>query len=285
MFIEYIKLLRTHQYIKNLFIFLPLFFSHKFTDIHLVLKTFLAFIAFSFVASSIYILNDIKDIEEDKKHPKKRFRPLASGKIPLKRALFIMLFMGITGFLLMLILSIKASLVLLMYVVLNILYSFYLKHVAILDITIISIGFVIRLFVGSFVGNIPLSIWIVILTFLLAMFLALAKRRDDIIIFEKTGIKLRKVIDGYNKQFLDISMAIMSAVVIVAYILYTIEMSHYSNYLYITSFWVIIGIMRYLQITFVNQNSGSPTEIVLKDKFIQLVLIGWILNFVWILYL
>ena len=130
--------------------------------------------------------------------------------------------------------------------------------------------------------------WIVIMTFLLSLFIALAKRRDDVIIFMKTGNVLRKVINGYNMQFLDVSMAIMASVVIVVYTSYTtsldvIERVH-SEYLYLTTFFVIVGIMRFLQLTFVLHQSGSPTNIVLKDKFIMIILAFWILSYSWILY-
>jgi len=285
---DIIKLMRPHQYIKNLFIFLPLFFALKITNIDLLINAFIAFIAFSLTASAIYILNDYHDIEEDKQHPKKKNRPLASGAISKSKAVVIMLTLAIAGFLLMLTLSIKAMIILSAYVIMNIAYSFRLKHIAILDVTIIAIGFVLRLFIGSAVTGIPLSMWIVTITFLLALFMALAKRRDDVLIYLDTGKRMRKVIDGYNLQFLDTSMAIMASVVIVAYTIYTtseavIEKVH-SEYLYLTALFVILGIMRYLQIAFVLKDSGSPTKIVLKDRFIQLTLVGWLLTFSWILY-
>jgi len=283
-----IKLMRPHQYIKNLFIFLPLFFALKITDINLLLNTVIAFIAFSLTASAIYTLNDYYDIEEDRKHPKKKNRPLASGAISKVQAITIMLVLSVAGFTLMASLSLKAAGILAVYVIMNIAYSFYLKHVAIVDIVIIAIGFTLRLFVGSAVTDIALSMWIVIMTFLLALFIALAKRRDDVLIYLDTGKKMRKVIDGYNLQFLDTVMAIMASVVIVAYIIYTVSPEVaarvHSDYLYLTALFVILGIMRYLQVTFVFKDSGSPTRIVLKDRFMQLTLIGWILTFTWILY-
>jgi len=175
------------------------------------------------------------------------------------------------------------------YVVMNFAYSFRLKHIAILDITIISIGFILRIFVGSVVTDVPLSMWIVIMTFLLALFMALAKRRDDILIYMETGKKMRKVIDGYNLKFLDTAMAIMAAVVIVAYILYTnstaIGLRENGELLYLTSLFVIVGILRYLQISYVEEASGSPTRVLLKDRFTQLNLLGWVAVFFWILYL
>ena len=283
-----IKLMRPHQYIKNLFIFLPLFFALKIGDKVLLLNDIIAFISFSLTASAIYILNDYHDIKEDKKHPKKKNRPLASGNITKSKAIFMMFILFILGTTIMGLLSIKALFVLLIYIILNIAYTFYLKYIAILDITIIAIGFVIRLFIGSIVTDITLSIWIVLMTFLLALFMALAKRRDDVIIFLNTGQKMRKVVDGYNLQFLDSAMSIMASVVIVSYTIYTtspevIEKFH-TKYLYLTSIFVILAILRYLQITFVYLNSGSPTKIVLKDHFIQSTIIAWIVSFVWILY-
>ena len=283
-----IKLMRPHQYIKNLFIFLPLFFAMKITDTALFTNAIIAFIAFSLTASAIYTLNDYHDIEEDRQHPKKKNRPLASGAISKSQAIVIMTVLAVTGFSLMATLSLSAVGILAAYVVMNIAYSFYLKHVAILDVTIIAIGFVLRLFIGSAVTGIPLSMWIVVMTFLLALFMALAKRRDDVLIFMETGKKMRKVIDGYNLQFLDTSIAIMASVVIVAYTIYTtspeVVSRVHSEYLYLTALFVILGVLRYLQVAFVLKDSGSPTKIVLKDRFMQFVLLGWVITFAWILY-
>ncbi len=280
--------MRPHQYIKNLFIFLPLFFALKITDTSLLLNAIIAFIAFSLTASTIYTLNDYHDIEEDREHPKKKNRPLASGAISKPQAIVIMVVLGFSGFALMATHSLSALAILAAYVIMNIAYSFYLKHIAILDVVIIAIGFVLRLFIGSAVTGIQLSMWIVIMTFLLALFMALAKRRDDVLIYLETGKKMRKVIDGYNLQFLDTAMAIMASVVIVAYTIYTtsaevVERFH-SQYLYLTALFVILGIMRYLQIAFVHLDSGSPTKIVLKDRFMQLTIVAWIIFFTWILY-
>jgi len=283
-----IKLMRPHQYVKNLFIFLPLFFALKIAETDLLLQAFIAFISFSLTASAIYTLNDYHDIEEDRQHPKKKNRPLASGAISKTQAIGIMAILSLLGFALMLSLSLQAGAILATYVLMNIAYSFYLKHIAILDVTIIAIGFVLRLFIGSAVTGIALSMWIVIMTFLLALFLALAKRRDDVLIYLETGKKMRKVIDGYNLPFLDGAMMIMASVVIVSYTLYTTSTEVVtrmdSQYLYLTALFVILGIMRYLQIAFVLKDSGSPTKIVLRDRFTQLTLLGWILSFGWILY-
>jgi len=148
-----IKLMRLHQYIKNLFIFLPLFFAMKITDTGLLSNAFIAFIAFSLTASAIYALNDYHDIEEDRQHPKKKDRPLASGAISKSQAIIIMSVLFCAGFTLMALLSFKATGVLAAYVVMNVAYSFSLKHVSIVDVNIIAIGFVLRLFIGSVVTD------------------------------------------------------------------------------------------------------------------------------------
>lgn len=282
-------LIRPHQYIKNLFIFMPLFFVGQITDVERLLNAVIAFVAFSFSASAIYIINDINDMEEDRQHPKKKYRPLVSGDISKKSAVFLMSILFIASISLMAKLSLEACGIVGAYIALNISYSFYLKHIAILDVSIIAIGFVLRLFVGSTVNEIPLSMWIVIMTFLLAFFLALAKRRDDVLLFLDTGKKMRMVVDGYNLQLIDGAMMIMASVVIVAYILYTTSIEvvqrMQSEYLYLTALFVVLGIMRYLQIVFVENDSSSPTQIVLKDKFMQITILAWVFSFVWIIYL
>ena len=284
-----IVLIRPHQYVKNLFIFMPMFFVGQMGNIDLLVDSLIAFAAFSLSASAVYILNDYKDVEDDRQHPTKKNRPLASGSISSQTGLVIMSLLAICGLALMASLSIEAVEILIVYIILNLAYSFKLKHVAIIDVVIISTGFVLRLFIGSQVTAIPLSMWIVIMTFLLALFLALAKRRDDVLIFRDTGKKMRQVVDGYNLQLIDSAMTIMSAVVIVAYILYTTwaeTVARIGNdYLYLTALFVILGIMRYLQIALVEENSGSPTRIVLKDRFIQLTIVAWLATFGWMIYL
>ena len=285
---EVLKLMRIHQYVKNLFIFLPLFFSLKITDMTLLGITFLGFIAFSLTASAIYILNDYQDIDEDRLHPIKKNRPLASGTISKNEAILLMSIFFLFGFSLMISLSWQAGLILLGYVVLNVSYTFSLKHVAIIDIIIIAVGFVLRVFVGTAISHMNTSMWIIVMTFLLALFLALAKRRDDVILFNKTGKKMRKVVDGYNLQFVDMAMTLMAGVVIVAYLMYCVSpeviVRTGSDKLYLTLIYVIVGIMRYMQIAFVEETSGSPTRVLLKDKMMQLVIVMWIVTFSIILY-
>lgn len=286
---HYFELLRIPHYIKNLFIFLPMFFGLKVTDTFLLFKAFLAFIAFSLCASSVYILNDYFDIESDRLHQKKKNRPLAAGLISKRNAWIALIITFVLSIGLSLLISINVFYIILVYFLLNIVYSLKLKHISILDILIISTGFVLRLFVGSESTGVPLSMWIIILTFLLSLFIALAKRRDDFLNFLETGDKIRKSIAGYNLEFLNFSMIITASIVIVSYIMYTISAEvmarMHSERLYLTVIFVIMGIMRYMQITFVENRSGSPVDILIKDKFIQLVLIGWIIMFGVLIYL
>lgn len=283
-----LKLIRPSQYIKNVFIFLPLFFVGQITNSDLLINAITAFVAFSLSASAVYILNDFLDVEADRLHPTKKHRPLASGLISKNEAFLLIAIFSVAGVSLITSQSSQALVLLLTYITLNIFYCFYLKHIPIIDITIIAIGFVLRLFLGSIVTETPLSMWIVLMTFLLALFLALAKRRDDVLHFMNTGKKMRKVIYGYNLQFIDGAMIIMASVVIVSYILYTtsLEASQriQSEFLYLTSLFVILGIFRYLQISFVEQDSGSPTKIMIKDKFIIIIILTWISSFVYLIY-
>ena len=211
------------------------------------------------------------------------------GDISKQSAILLMSILFVSGMTLMATLSFIAFGVLCGYISLNIGYIYYLKQIPILDVTIIAIGFVLRLFVGSTITEIHLSIWVILLSFLLALFMALAKRRDDVHIFLNTGQKMRRVTDSYNLKFIDGAMIIMASVVIVSHLLYTtsIEVMQrmHSENIYLTTLFVILGIMRYLQITFVGNDSSSPTRILLKDKFIQSTILAWLFAFTWIIYI
>jgi len=282
-FRDSIQLLRVHQYLKNLFIFLPLFFSLRVYEARLLLDAFLAFVIFSIIASAVYILNDYHDIQEDRAHPVKKHRPLAAGRISGPTALWLMAALLTSGLAAAWGLTREMFLLCALYILLNIGYSLKLKHLPIVDIFVIATNFVIRIFVGGAVTGVTIYMWIIIMTFLLALFLALAKRRDDVLIFLETEHKSRKSIDGYNLPFIDAAMMALAAVTIVAYIMYTVSPDVIAKFgtdkLYLTTFFVILGIMRYMQITFVEEKSGSPTEVLLKDRFIQLCLLGWIVSF------
>lgn len=286
---EYIKLLRPKDWAKNLFLFIPLFFAGEIFNLQKFEHVLLGVIAFCFVASSIYIINDYRDREDDRKHPIKCKRPLASGAVSPPAALIICVILLILGFGLAWWIRDKFLFVLAIYFLINLLYSLGLKGIPILDIFILSIGFVLRIKGGSVITYVPLSEWIVIMVFLLAIFMAIGKRRDDVLLKLSSGADLRKSIKGYNLEFLNTLLALVSAVIIVAYFMYTMSdevRSRLGTYrLYYTCLFVMAGIMRYLQIIYVTADSGSPTKILYKDRFIQITLLLWIASFISILYM
>lgn len=286
---EYLKLLRPKDWAKNLFLFLPIFFAGEFNNIHDLIEIFKGFIAFSLIASSIYIINDYRDREDDRKHPVKCKRPLASGAVSPTSALIICAVLILAGFGLAWTIRDKFAFVLAIYFLINLGYSLGLKSVAILDLMILAAGFVLRIKAGSVIARIPLSEWIVIMVFLLAIFMAIGKRRDDVLLKLSTGTDMRKSIKGYNLELLNVLLALVSAIIIVAYLMYCMDpetIAKMRTYrLYYTGVFVMAGIMRYLQLIYVVADAGSPTKILYKDRFIQVTLLLWFASFFTILYL
>lgn len=283
-----LKLIRINHWIKNLYVFAPIFFSGQIANSEKLRQSLYAFFIFSFAASSIYILNDILDVEDDKAHPEKKDRPIASGKVSKSAAYILFLLLlsaSLTG---AFFINIQLLLIIIGYVSLNIFYSLKLKQIAILDVTIIAVGFVLRVFAGGESSGILVSHWLIIMTFLISLFLALAKRRDDLIIEDETGTVMRKSIKGYNKEFIQSAISILCGALIVSYILYVTSsevVSRFNNKnIYYSTLFVILGILRYLQLSMVKNKSGSPTKIMYKDLFTQLVIAGWILFFIVYIY-
>jgi decaprenyl-phosphate phosphoribosyltransferase len=285
---EFLKLLRMQQWVKNLFIFLPLFFSFRLFHFELLARAFFAFVAFCLLSSAVYIFNDMHDAENDRLHPKKKYRPLPAGTVTRAEAGGILFLFLAAGLFISWLFHPPLLAWALLYLFLNLSYSLKLKHIPIIDIFIVAIGFVIRIFVGGEATDTKISMWIVMMTFLLALLIALGKRRDDVVIYLETDTKVRKAIDGYNLPFINSAMMIMSAVVIVSYIMYTVSPDVVAKFntgnLYLTTIFVVLGILRFMQITLVENNGGSPTDILLKDRFIQLCLAGWFAAFAIILY-
>ena len=286
---SYLLLIRIPQWSKNLFIFLPAFFALKLTQPEILYNLGLTFAGFSFLASAVYVFNDMLDIESDKIHPKKRNRPLASGKVTVNEGIVLIILLLILAWAVFFVLgNTMAMIIAAIYLAQNILYTIKLKHVSLLDIMLIATGFVLRILIGGVATNTYLSHWIILMTLLLALFLALAKRRDDVASYVETGQKARKNIQGYNMEFLNVAITMMSTAVVVCYVMYCTSpeiTARFGDNTYLTSFFVILGVMRYLQLTFVWRISGSPTTVLLENRFLQLILVGWILSFVLIIYL
>ena len=292
---DYIKLIRPKDWAKNLFLFVPVFFAEQISNTQILLYVLAGFVCFSFVASSIYIINDYRDIEDDKKHPVKCNRPLASGAVSKTAAIIICIILLIAGFTGAWFIRDKFMFVLGIYFMLNLGYSFGLKAIPILDIIIVAIGFVLRIKAGAVIAavvipnGIDLSGWLTIMVFLLALFMALAKRRDDVLLKLSSGTDMRKAVKGYNLEFINVALSLICAVIIVSYFMYSMSpeiMARLQTYrLYYTCLFVLGGVLRYLQLVFVQQNSQSPTKILYKDRFIQVCILLWMASFYIILYM
>ena len=290
---SYIQLLRPLQWLKNGFVFAPIFFSSNLLKEAFFWPTFIVFVSFCLISSSIYCFNDLQDVKADRQHPKKCKRPIASRAVSTSGGYTMMILCTISAFaLLTLIQSQNAPFlygIIIAYWLMNIAYCVRLKQYAIVDVSIIAIGFVMRVLIGGLATDIWVSHWLVMMTFLVTLFLAFTKRNDDFRIFEQTGTKPRVSITGYNKTFINEATAIIAAITMVCYIMYTMSEEVIARmgtrYVYLTSGWVLAGLLRYLQNMIVYGLSGSPTKALVKDHFIQFCIIGWIASFFIIIYL
>lgn len=283
-----IQLIRVRHWVKNLFLFIPSFFAGHLFKTEELLMVGIGALAFSLVASGVYVINDYRDRFVDRLHPTKKLRPIASGEVGTVSAWVLIVLLVSAGLLIAASLEMTFFYILMSYFVMNLGYSFGLKNIPIVDLFIVSLGFLLRIYSGGVIADLPISHWLSIMILLLALFLIIAKRRDDILINAKNGCVIRKSTQTYNLDFINSCITLLSAVVIVAYIMYTVSPEvterFSSDYLFITTIFVIAGIMRYLQIIFVENRSGSPTRIFVKDKFILVTIAGWILSFYLIIY-
>ena len=287
-----IKLIRPHQWLKNTFVFFPMFFGGTLMCTEDITAAVITFFAFSFTASSIYCLNDIIDVDADRKHPKKCNRPIASGAISIPTAYTLMLLLAVAGFATCLLLTINAlatMCIIVGYWLLNVLYCTKLKDYAIIDVCIIAFGFVLRILAGATATETIASHWLVLMTFLLTLFLSVAKRRDDVLRMNATGEAPRKNTIRYNLTFINEAITITGSVTLVCYIMYTVSaevVEHFhTNYLYLTTILVLIGLLRYIQLAVVDQKSGDPTKALLTDHLLQAIVAVWGLSFFAIIYL
>lgn len=289
---EILKVIRPHQWVKNTFVFLPLFFGHSMTNPELLLNSIIVFVAFSFAASSIYCFNDVIDVEADRRHPVKCKRPVASGAVGEKTAYAMMIAMAAMSMATLTPLSRSAATamgVITGYWLLNMAYCWRLKRYAIIDVCIIAFGFVLRILAGGVATDIIPSHWLVMMTFLLTLFLSFAKRRDDVLRMVKTGEAPRQNTSRYNLTFINQAITITGSVMLVCYIMYTVSpevvASFGTQYIYLTSGYVILGLLRYIQLAVVDERSGDPTKVILHDRFTQLIVTAWVLTFLVIIYI
>lgn len=282
-----LRLLRPHQWIKNAFVAAPLFFTPGALSPANIALVLAGVVSFCLIASAVYILNDYTDRHADRLHPTKRMRPIASGEVSGATALF--LFAAILGAGLLLAFGLHPAFGALAaaYFLVNVAYSFGLKQISIVDVMMITLGFVLRVFAGAVLIAVAPSVWIVICTGLVALFLALAKRRDDIV--KELGGRHRQSLKGYTKPFLDTSISVVLGALLVAYMIYTTDEEVAarldSERLYLTIPFVIAGILRYLQIVLVEERSGAPTTIVLTDRFLIGCMALWVASFALLIHL
>ena len=279
---NYLELMRIKHYIKNFLIFFPLVFSKRLCEVSSLLRCILAFVILSLVCSIVYIVNDINDVEKDKLHPKKKNRPIASGKVSIKEAICLVIFLLIlvVAGLVYLNASIYTMVLLALYLVLNLGYSFGLKNIPLLDIAILVSGFLIRVVYGASVIGVEVSDWLYLTIITMSFYLVLGKRRNEII---KTDKNTRKVLKYYNKEFLDKNMYMCLAMAIVFYSLWTVGIVE-SSHLTLTVPFVIIICMRYSML--VEQDSfGDPVDVVLSDKVLLCSILAYGLLVLGLLYL
>lgn len=287
-----LRLVRPTQWIKNLFVFIPMFFAGELFNLHSLCLCAVTFMAYSLMASSVYCYNDIVDADADRRHPVKCHRPVASGAVSVRLAYTMMAVMAAlsVGLLLLLPPEVMPEVlaVVLFYYLLNLSYCSKLKQYAIVDVCVVAFGFVLRILAGGFASEVMPSNWLVIMTFLLTLFMSFAKRRDDVLRMNETGEAPRKNTVRYNLTFINQAITITASVTLVCYIMYTVspEVTERFDtpYLYLTFVFVLIGLLRYIQIAVVDKKSGDPTKIILHDHFSQMIVVAWGLSFLLMIY-
>ena len=271
--------LRPKEWVKNGLVLAPLFFSQNFLNSTALPRATAAFVLFCLVSSSVYLLNDIWDRERDRRHPLKRFRPLASGKlsVPLAAGVMLALFgVAIAG---SLILDEMFALTLGIYALLNVIYSAGLKNIVILDVFAIAFGFVLRVIGGALVIDVAISHWLLICTTLLALFLGFSKRRHELLLLGDKASSHRDVLADYSPDFLDMMIGIVTASTVMSYILYTVSEEtvrrFHTDRLLLTVPFVLFGIFRYLFLVYHRDQGGNPARELLTDSFLIVDVFLW----------
>lgn len=282
-----LKSIRPVQWTKNLFVFAGIVFSLNFFETALLIKVIFAFIIFCFLSSAIYLINDVSDIKGDRKHPQKKFRPIASGQISIPAVLGVALIFLIASLCAAFYLNFAFALAALAYVVLMILYTFLLRDVVILDVFSIAAGFVLRAVAGVVVIGVELSPWLVICTILLALFIALGKRRHELLTLSE-AVYHRKILDEYNPQLLDQLISAAAGSTVLAYALYTLWPETIANFrtrnLVYSIPFVLYGIFRYLYLIYKKEEGGRPEKILLTDLPLIIDIILWVVSLLIIIY-
>ncbi|HYO11681.1 MAG TPA: decaprenyl-phosphate phosphoribosyltransferase [Thermoanaerobaculia bacterium] len=280
--------LRPAQWAKNLFVLAPLVFGGLLLDPQAALRALLALAAFCAASSAVYLVNDLRDREEDRRHPLKRLRPLAAGTLAVPTAVAAVVLLGAGALTLALYLGTDFALILVAYLALNLLYTFWFKHMVILDVMSISLGFVLRVLAGAAALDVQVSRWLFLCTTFLALFLAFSKRRHEITLLAGEASGQRRVLDHYSPAFLDQMINVVTASSVVAYALYavapeTVEKYHTEDLIY-TIPLVLYGVFRYLYLMYQRPGERNPTEAILRDPPFLINMLLWGLAVVWIVY-
>lgn len=285
---NYLKLLRIKHWLKNGLVILPLFFGKSIFNLNKIFFVLIAFIIFSFISSIVYIINDINDIEADRNHPKKKNRPLASGKVSIKNAILVLILLMILSISLIIYLYNKTTnifiiLIPLLYLILNILYSTKLKHIPIIDVAILVSGFVLRVYYGGIASNIEISSWLYLMIMFGSFYLGFGKRRN-----EMKHNNTRKVLKYYNKEFLDKNMYVSLGLSIISYSLWCVDpltkLNISSNYLVLTIPLVMMIFQKY-SLIIEGDSDGDPIEVILNDRLLILLITAYIIVMIFIIYI
>lgn len=280
--------MRPRQWTKNGFIFFALIFDKQLFSPEPFFRTLQGFFLFCLISSAVYLFNDIADIEGDRQHPQKKHRPLASGLLPIGVAFGAAIVLAIVALVLGYFLKPAFAGILAVYLVLNLLYSRWLKHVPILDVMIISSGFVLRVAAGVVLITVErFSPWLYMITILFSLYIGLGKRRAEINLLEQGASAHRKVLDGYTIPLLDQYITIVSGMTIIAYSLYTFSAPNLpvNHSMMLTIPFVVYGIFRYLQLIQTGHAAGAPDEVALKDRPLQITVVLWGLAVIAVFYL
>lgn len=270
MFTNFLNLIRIKHWIKNFFVFVPLIFSLHLFHEDFFLATAYTFLLFCISSSAIYIINDIVDLEADKQHPVKRNRPLASGKFTIKFAFIIAVLFVLSSMILSVLFNVGLFYIIIIFILINISYSFYLKHIVLLDIFSIATGFAIRVYAGAYVIDVPISSWLILSTIFISLFLAIMKRRSELKKLENdTDIKTRKVLESYSLDFTNQMATVAASGLVTCYALYTVaertvKSFGTENLIYTTPF-VVFGLFRFMYLEYINQQGENTTDIMLSD--------------------
>jgi 4-hydroxybenzoate polyprenyltransferase len=279
---------RPKQWTKNLFIFSALIFDRQLTNLNSFISTLEGFFIFCSLSSSVYLFNDLFDIDADKNHPTKKNRPIASGRLDKRLAIFIALLLGVGSIWFAYLLSLGFFLICLSYLIINLLYSKWLKHFPVIDVLIVASGFVLRVAAGvTLVAVERFSPWLYVVTTLLALFIGFGKRRAELALLAGSANQHRTVFEGYTLEFLDQLITIVSGTTIIGYSLYTFSAPNLptNHAMMLTIPFVLYGIFRYLYLIKVKESGGAPEELLISDRPLQVTILFWGISVLIIFYL